>query len=112
MRRQSVAIILRRAECEAHWLPADETRWQAWLTDDEPPELAFYCPGCAEREFGDGGGLLERPGAHAALSGVSSRRSSTSRLSSSRKRAQSFRRSSETNSPGSRGSGEGGDPAA
>jgi len=23
------------------------------LTDDEPPELAFYCPECAEREFGD-----------------------------------------------------------
>jgi hypothetical protein len=21
-------------------------------TDDEPPELAFYCPECAEREFG------------------------------------------------------------
>jgi hypothetical protein len=40
------------AECEAHWLPADETRWQAWLTDDEPPELVFYCPECARREFG------------------------------------------------------------
>jgi len=21
-------------------------------TDDEPPELVFYCPACAEREFG------------------------------------------------------------
>jgi hypothetical protein len=42
----------RCAECEAHWLPADEARWQAWLTDDEPPELVFYCRGCAEREFG------------------------------------------------------------
>lgn len=40
------------AECEARWLPADKERWQAWLTDDEPPELAFYCPECAEREFG------------------------------------------------------------
>jgi hypothetical protein len=29
-----------------------EGRWQAWLTDDEPPELAFHCPECAKREFG------------------------------------------------------------
>jgi hypothetical protein len=41
------------AECEAGWLPADEDRWSAYLTDDEPPELAFYCAECAEREFGD-----------------------------------------------------------
>ena len=34
------------------WLPTDEDRWEAHLTDDEPPELAFYCPDCAEREFG------------------------------------------------------------
>jgi hypothetical protein len=29
--------------------------WEAYLadlTDDEPPELAFYCPDCASREFG------------------------------------------------------------
>jgi hypothetical protein len=25
----------------------------AYLTDDEPPELAFYCSECAEREFRD-----------------------------------------------------------
>jgi hypothetical protein len=25
----------------------------AYLTDDDPAELAFYCPVCAEREFGD-----------------------------------------------------------
>jgi hypothetical protein len=25
----------------------------AYLTDDEPPELAFYCSKCAEREFRD-----------------------------------------------------------
>jgi hypothetical protein len=48
MHIEGVAIIPRCAECEAHWLPADETRWEAWLTDDEPPELVFYCPGCAE----------------------------------------------------------------
>lgn len=49
---EDVAIIPRRAECEAHWLPADEERWQVLPTDDEPPELVFYCPTCAEREFG------------------------------------------------------------
>ena len=30
--------------------------WKAYRTDDplsdEPPALAFYCPECAEREFG------------------------------------------------------------
>jgi hypothetical protein len=31
------------------------TGWKAFRTDleDEPPALAFYCAGCAEREFGD-----------------------------------------------------------
>jgi hypothetical protein len=52
MHIERVAIIPRCAECEAHWLPADQERWQAWLTDDEPPELVFYCVECAEREFG------------------------------------------------------------
>jgi hypothetical protein len=33
------------------WLPADEQRWAAYLTDDEPAEVVFYCPACAEREF-------------------------------------------------------------
>ena len=46
-----VALIPRCAECEAAWLSADEAHWGAYLTDDEPPELAFYCPECAEREF-------------------------------------------------------------
>ena len=35
----------------AGW-PVDEDRWSAYLTDDEPAELAFYCRECAEREFG------------------------------------------------------------
>ena len=53
MDTEGVATIPRCAECEAHWLPADRTtRWQAWLTDDEPAELVFYCPACGEREFG------------------------------------------------------------
>ena len=47
------ALIPACAECEAVWLPADEARWQASLTDDEPPEVILYCPECAEREFGD-----------------------------------------------------------
>jgi hypothetical protein len=34
---ERLAPIPRCAECEAAWLPADEERWQAWLTDDEPP---------------------------------------------------------------------------
>lgn len=48
---EHVALISRCAECEALWLPADLERWLAYLTDDEPPELAFYCSDCAEREF-------------------------------------------------------------
>ena len=49
---ESVALIPACAECEAVWLPADEARWQAWLTDDELPEPVFYFPDCAEGEFG------------------------------------------------------------
>jgi hypothetical protein len=29
-----------------------DERWRAYLTDDQPSEVAFYCPECAEREFG------------------------------------------------------------
>jgi hypothetical protein len=25
-------------------LPADEDRWEAYLTDDDPPEVVLYCP--------------------------------------------------------------------
>ena len=55
MDAQQVAPIPRCAECEAVWLPAaDEQRWRAYLGNDdldEPGELVFYCPECAEREF-------------------------------------------------------------
>jgi hypothetical protein len=54
---EQVGLIPRCAECGAVWLPGDGDRWEAYLTDDdddEPPELAFYCLGCAEREFGRG----------------------------------------------------------
>jgi hypothetical protein len=53
MRAGSVALIPECAECERPWLPAEEERWSAYLTDDELPEFAFYCPACAEREFCD-----------------------------------------------------------
>jgi hypothetical protein len=39
------------AECREVWLTADEDRWQAHL--DTGDELVFYCPECAEREFGE-----------------------------------------------------------
>jgi hypothetical protein len=47
---ESTALVLCCAECGAAWLPADYEHWSAYLTDDEPQELAFFCPTCAERE--------------------------------------------------------------
>jgi hypothetical protein len=52
MSAEGVKTIPECAECEVPWLPAAKDHWQAYLTDDEPPELEFYCPECAEREFG------------------------------------------------------------
>jgi hypothetical protein len=52
VKTEGVALIPRCAECESAWLPADEERWAAYLTDDEPPDVVFYCPVCAECEFG------------------------------------------------------------
>jgi hypothetical protein len=48
---EQVALTSQCAECNRLWLRADDERWRAYLTDDEPQELAFYCPDCAEREF-------------------------------------------------------------
>ena len=57
MSTEQVALVPRCAECEAVWLPADEARWRAYLGCDEhfdePAEVVFYCPDCAEREFDD-----------------------------------------------------------
>ena len=53
----SVELIPKCAECEPAWLMADEGRWRAYLGGDdldEPAELVFYCPQCAEREFQGG----------------------------------------------------------
>jgi hypothetical protein len=49
---ETVALIPTCAECDGRWLPADDARWAAYLTDDEPPEVVIYCPDCAEREVG------------------------------------------------------------
>ena len=51
MRAERIAVIPHCAECDQRWLPTDEAHWSAYLTEDEPPDLAFYCPECAEREF-------------------------------------------------------------
>jgi len=32
-------------------LPTYPELWLAYHTDDEPPELASFCPDCAKREF-------------------------------------------------------------
>jgi hypothetical protein len=42
-------------ECQRVWQPSDHEHWEAYpayVSDDEPPEVAFFCPDCAEREFG------------------------------------------------------------
>jgi hypothetical protein len=41
---ERVALIPECAERRSIWLPADEDRWATYVTGDEPPELAFYCP--------------------------------------------------------------------
>jgi hypothetical protein len=55
MSAESVVLIPECIECERPWLPADSERWRTYLGGDdldEPAELAFYCPSCAEGEFG------------------------------------------------------------
>jgi len=51
VRASQVALIPRCTECGALRLPTDDERWQAWLTCDEAPEIAFYCPDCGDREL-------------------------------------------------------------
>jgi hypothetical protein len=53
VKAERFALIPECAECEARWLPDNAQRWSAYLTDDEPPDVVFYCPTCSEREFGD-----------------------------------------------------------
>lgn len=48
-------MTLRCIECRRE--SATGRHWRAYLADDprddDPPELALYCPSCAEREFGE-----------------------------------------------------------
>ena len=52
MSADNVALVPACVEPDARWLPTDEDRWEAYLTDDEPAEIAFYRPRCAKRAFG------------------------------------------------------------
>ncbi len=51
-------MILRCVECRRE--SSVGFRWRAYLADDprddDPPEVAVFCPSCAEREFGSLGG--------------------------------------------------------
>lgn len=54
MSAEQVALIPRCAECGAVWLAADPERWRCFVVNDGPHDrLVFYCPECAEREFGE-----------------------------------------------------------
>jgi hypothetical protein len=54
-RRRYAAEVLECVECCTPSDP-DAWGWRAYRMDDpelhEPPALAFYCPMCAQREFG------------------------------------------------------------
>lgn len=54
-------MILRCIECGHQ--SATGHRWRAYLTndpnEDEPSEVAVFCPSCAEREFGGFGKVNE-----------------------------------------------------
>jgi hypothetical protein len=53
MSAEQVALIPHCEECPGVWMPADEARWQGhWIDDGPEDKLVFYCPECAEREFG------------------------------------------------------------
>jgi hypothetical protein len=48
------AVSRREADVEAHGWKAFVTRYAA-VEESEHPQLALYCPECAERAFGDAG---------------------------------------------------------
>jgi hypothetical protein len=51
MAETNLPLTLRCAECGVE--SRDDSRgWKTYLTSDEPPELATYCPQCVAREFG------------------------------------------------------------
>jgi hypothetical protein len=48
MSDEQISFVQECVECEAVWMPADETRWQARLIDDGPDErLIFFALGAA-----------------------------------------------------------------
>jgi hypothetical protein len=49
---ERIALIPQCAACGKCWLSADGERREAYLTCEEPPEVAFYRPERAEQEFG------------------------------------------------------------
>jgi hypothetical protein len=61
-------VILRCIECRRE--SSVGFRWRAYLADDprddDSPEVAVFCPSCAEREFGSLGELRESFGETAA----------------------------------------------
>jgi hypothetical protein len=54
MAAESVVLTPECVECQRVSLPSDREHWEAYpaYVTDEPPELVFYYPECAEREFG------------------------------------------------------------
>jgi hypothetical protein len=48
---ERVGLLPPCAECGSTWEQAEEERWSAYHTDDEPAEVVFYCAACAIREF-------------------------------------------------------------
>ena len=47
-----VDLPLHCQECNRRWNDPGE-RWLVYFTREEPPESSVYCPGCAQREFGE-----------------------------------------------------------
>jgi hypothetical protein len=39
-------------ECKRPWLDMTD-RWHAYVSEEGTPEVGFFCPACAEREFAD-----------------------------------------------------------
>jgi hypothetical protein len=56
MDTQNTPIVLTAPSCQEclrRWLLGSAERWRTYWIDDGPEEkLFFYCPECAEREFG------------------------------------------------------------
>ena len=46
------AALIFCAECFATWSPGSRERWRAYLTNDEPTEVALLCPTCSAPESG------------------------------------------------------------